>query len=131
LQEALDLNDDSILKASSLMAGGIGGMHDVCGSLLGAGMVLGMKYGRSRENISRKDLLEPALEPMGKLYKWFQKEFGSVNCVQIRTRFGGGVCYDNRVPWQAKLAKEAGIGGKCADLCGKTAARAAEMMLDE
>ena len=104
-------------------------MRDACGALLGASMMLGLKYGRGREEIDNLEKLESSYLPVGRLYKWFEKEFGSANCREIRTGFAG-VYYDPNVPWQAELAKEAGVSEKCAELVGKTAARTAEMLWD-
>ena len=104
-------------------------MHDACGALLGASMMLSLKYGRGREEIENPEKGMESFLPVGKLYKWFEKEFGSANCGKIRTRFHG-VYYDLKVPWQAELAEEAGMVERCADLVGKTAARTAEMLWD-
>jgi hypothetical protein len=65
------------------------------------------------------------------LYKWFEKEFGSPTCHDIRTKYGGGVYYDTNIPWQAELSKQAGVFEKCVEMAGKTAARAAEKIWDE
>ena len=104
-------------------------MRDACGALLGASMMLNLKYGRGREEIDNEEKLKSSYIPVGKLYKWFEKEFGSATCREIRTRFAG-VYYDVNVPWQKELADEAGLLEKCADLTGKTAARTAEMLWD-
>ncbi|MFC2007321.1 C-GCAxxG-C-C family protein [Chloroflexota bacterium] len=130
LQDVFDMRDDSLFKATSGLAGGIGRMHDACGALLAASMMLGFKYGRGREETEKLGKLNSSGLPVGKLYKWFEKEFGSANCKEICTRFTGGVFYDKGVPWQAELAREAGLREKCAELVGKTAARAAEMLWD-
>ncbi len=122
--------DDSVVKAASGLAGGIGRMDDVCGGLLGASLMLGAYAGRGREELENKEKLDNACVLVGKLYKWFEKEFGSVNCREIRTRFAGGVYYDSKVKWQAELAKEAGIPDKCVDLTAKAAAKTTEMLWD-
>ena len=122
------MRDDNLFKAASGLAGGIGRMRDTCGALLGASLMLGTKYGRGREEIDNMEKLNSSFVPVGKLYKWFEKEFGSAKCLDIRTRFAGGVYYDANVPWQAELAEEAGLPEKCAELAGKTAAKTAEML---
>jgi C_GCAxxG_C_C family probable redox protein len=128
LQEVFDIRDDNLFKAASGLAGGVGGMQDVCGSLLGASMMLGLKYGRGREEIDNLERLISSSETVGKLYKWFEKEFGSTTCREIRTRFAGGVYYDRNVPWQAELDNESGSFEKCVELTGKVAAKTAEML---
>ncbi len=131
LQDALDIRDDNVFKAASGLGGGIGGMNDTCGALLGASMMLGLKYGRGREELDNLEKLRNSGVPVSTLYKWFEKEFGSAKCHDIRTRFGGGVFYDINIPWQAELAEKAGISEQCCDLVGKTAARTVEMILDD
>jgi len=121
------MRDDNVLKAASGLSGGIGQMRDACGALLGASMMLSLKYGRTREEISDLEKLKSSYIPVGKLYKWFEKEFGSATCREIRTKMAG-VYYDTNVPWQAELAEEAGLPEKCAELTGKTAAKTAEML---
>lgn len=112
------------------MAGGIGRMHDACGALLGASLMLGLKHGRGREEIDNLDKLTNSLTPVGKLYKWFEKEFGSATCRDIRASFAGGVYYETEIPWQAELAREAGVTDQCCELTAKTAAKTAEMLWD-
>ena len=105
-------------------------MRDACGALLGASMILGLKHGRGREEIANREKLTSSYLPVGRLYKWFEKEFGSATCLEVCTRFGGGVFYETQIPWQAELAEEAGVPEKCAELAAKTAARTAEMLWD-
>lgn len=123
------MRDDNVFKAASGLAAGIGEMHDACGALLGAGMMLNLKYGRSREEIEDEKKLRSSCLPIAKLYKWFEKEFGSATCREIRTRFLG-VHYDLKIPWQRELADKAGLVNRCSELVGKTAARTAEMLWD-
>ncbi len=123
------MRDDNLFKAASGLAGGIGRMEDVCGAIIGASLMLGLKYGRGRDEIDNTEKLTASCLPVGKLYKWFEKEFGSAKCRDIRTKFAG-VHYDFNVPWQVELAKEAGVPEKCSELTAKTAARAAEMLWD-
>ena len=104
-------------------------MHDTCGALSGATMMLSLKYGRSREEIDDREKLQSGYLPVGKLYKWFEKEFGSVKCRDIRTSFLG-VYYDSKIPWQKELAEEAGIHQYCSEVVAKVTAKTAEMLWD-
>ena len=130
LQDTFDMRDDSVFKAAGALTGGIGGMQDACGSLLGASLMFGAAFGRGISDYGNKDKVGESMTAAAQLYKWYEKEFGSPTCQDIRTKFGGGVSYDMRVPWQADLAKEAGIHEKCVELAGKTAGKAAEMLWD-
>ena len=124
------MQNDDIFKAASGFGGGVGMMSDVCGALVGAGMMLSLKYGRERADIENMEALRESGVPVAKLYKWFQTEFGSATCYDIRTRFGGGAFYDFSVPWQRELADQAKVFEQCSELVGKTAAKAAEMLWD-
>ena len=123
------MREDNVLKAASGLSGGIGQMHDTCGALLGASMMLSLKYGRSREELDDVEKLKSSYLPVAKLYKWFEKEFGSATCRGIRTKMAG-VYYDTKIPWQAELAEQAGLPEKCAELTGKATAKTAEMLWD-
>jgi succinate dehydrogenase/fumarate reductase flavoprotein subunit len=122
------MKDDNVFKAAGVMSGGIGGMNDACGSLLGASLFFGQVAGRGIDDYPNKDKLGPSMKLTGQLYKWYEKEYGSPTCYDIRTKFGGGVYYEMSVPWQAELAKEARLHEQCVELVGKTAAKAAEMV---
>jgi C_GCAxxG_C_C family probable redox protein len=130
LQDAFGLKDENLFKAAGGLTGGIGGMNDACGSLLGASLMFGVVFGRGFNDLKNGDKLGESMAAVGKLYKWYEKEFGSATCRDICTKHGGGVFYDRHVPWQAELAKEAGVHEKCAEMAQKTAAKAAEMIWD-
>jgi C_GCAxxG_C_C family probable redox protein len=130
LQEVFGMKNDDIFKAASGFGGGMGMQSDTCGALVGAGMMLSLKYGRGREEIENMEALRESGVPVAKLYKWFQTEFGSATCRNIRTKFGGGAFYDFSVPWQRELAEKAKIFEQCSQLVGKAAAKAAEMLWD-
>ncbi len=108
------------------MTGGIGGMRDTCGGLLGAAMMLGSVCGRDRSDMDKKDRLNDTVFRTGKLYKWYEQKYGSTRCYDIKKFFGNGVYYDTNVPWQAEMAKQAGIPGKCSALVEETAEYAIE-----
>ena len=124
------MKNDDIFKAASGFGGGMGMMSDTCGALVGAGMMLSLKYGRKREEIENMEALRESGVPVAKLYKWFQTEFSSATCHDIRTRFGGGAFYDFSIPWQRELADKAGVFEQCSQLVGKAAAKTAEMLWD-
>ena len=124
------MKNDDIFKAASGFGGGMGMQSDTCGALVGAAMMLSLKYGRGREEIENMEALRESGVPVAKLYKWFQTEFGSATCRDIRTKFGGGAFYDFSVPWQRELAEKAKVFQQCSDLVGKAAAKTAEMLWD-
>jgi len=113
------------------MTGGIGGMRDACGGLLGAALMVGQIFGRDRASMTDKSKMGEVMPRVGKLYKWYELQFGSATCLDIKTGFGGGVYYDSNVPWQREMAEEAGVGDKCVDLVADTIAYLVDQLWDE
>jgi C_GCAxxG_C_C family probable redox protein len=128
VQDTLGTKDDAVFKAASGLGGGIGGMRDTCGALIGGAMLLGFRYGRSREEIEKIEKARRAATLVKEYYQWFEKEFCSTNCKVIRTRFGNGVYYDTSIPEQDELACKSRVPEKCADLTGKVASKIVEMI---
>ena len=135
IQEAFGLEDDQLFKAASGLAGGIGLMNSACGALTGGAMALGLKYGRELADLEKfedkgVEKLRASYEPVQRLYKWFEQEFGSVICSEIRKSLHG-VYLDTKIPWQKELAEELGFHKHCSELVGKAARRVAELLMDE
>jgi C_GCAxxG_C_C family probable redox protein len=127
LQEVFGLRDDAVFKAASGVSGGIGQMADTCGALIGASLVLGQIHGRSRDEIENTEKMMESMLPVGKLYKWFEREYGGVKCREVRVRTLG-VFWDTKIPWQREEALKAGLYNVCSDLAGNVARKAAEMI---
>ena len=126
------MKDDSLLKASGALTGGIGGLADTCGSMIGASMILGAACGRGRQDVENgMQKLGKSVRQAADFYIWFKEETGTVNCREIITRHGNGTFYDFGDPAQAKAAWEAGVAQKCVELVQKNAAKAAEILWDE
>lgn len=134
LQDTFELNDDALLKASGAMTGGIGGRSDVCGSMIGACLMLGSVCGRGHEDgedeAGKAKLFESSRQAAD-YYDWFQKANGTVNCREIVTRFGNGTFYDFGIPEQARLAFETGVAQKCVEHVQNNVAEAAGRLWDE
>jgi len=86
LQEVFDQKNEELFKALSGFGFGIARMYSVCGALIAGGLFLGTKYGRGYADLKEpQDIkiakLRVAYEPVGKLYKWVEREFGSVTCL--------------------------------------------------
>jgi C_GCAxxG_C_C family probable redox protein len=134
VQDMSGLKDDLLAKASSGFGGGIGGTQSVCGALTGAALALGMKYGRdmsyltgpSEEAIKKQG---EVIEQVARLAKWFEREFGSVNCKDLR-KSHMGTDLSMGVPWQNAWADQLGMREHCAEIAGKTAQRALAMLED-
>ena len=135
LQQVFGLEDENLFKAVSGLAGGIGQMHSVCGALLSGSLFLGLKYGRERSDIEKtlevaRAKLQPSYIPVGRLNKWFEREFGSTICREVRKSLLG-VYLDTKIPWQKEWAEELGLHQHCCELAGKTARRVAELIMEE
>jgi C_GCAxxG_C_C family probable redox protein len=136
LMETFNLADNSVFKAASGLHGGIGGMGDVCGSLLGASLILGLVCGvgpkeRAKLKANKPDkpgAKDVPTELVGQLYKWFRKEFGSVKCRIVRAKFERALNQDIRIRDMTDEAKQAALFGKCDELAAKTTARTAEIL---
>ena len=122
------MRDDNVFKAASGLHGGIGGMKDVCGALLGASLMLGLIYGHSPEEAADPEKKDEAKQMVSQLYKWFKKEFGSVKCRIILTKFQREVDKDIDAQGLTEEERLARQRAKCADLAGRTAARTTEML---
>ena len=130
LMETFDMADSSVFKAASGLHGGIGGMGDVCGSLLGASLMLGLMCGSGPEEPDKPGAKDVPTQLVGQFYKWFKKEFGSVKCRIIRARFERELNQDIRTRGLTDEEKQPALFARCDELTAKTAARAAEILWD-
>ena len=132
MQDTFDLKDEALLKASGALTGGIGGLADTCGSMIGATLVLGSVCGRGRQDGEKgMPKLGASVRQAADFYIWFKGEKDTVNCRKIITEHGNGTFYDFGNPEQGKAAREAGVFDKCVELVQNNAAEAAEILWDE
>ena len=132
LQELLGLEDELTFKAASSLCGGLALTGNTCGALSAGVMVLGMKYGRANIEEGLAGLVKGML-PAYRLVKWFKSEFGTTVCHEI-----SGFEIDEEGLKGAIAdpeAMEAGLDPelieKASQLCGKTAAKVAELISEE
>jgi len=127
------MKDDILLKASGAMTGGIGGLADTCGSMIGATLILAAVSGRGRQDEGEKGMgkLGESVKQAADFYRWFKGEKGTVNCRELITGYGNGTFYDFGDPAQAKAAWEAGVAQKCDEQVRMIAAKATEILWDE
>ncbi|NIQ07679.1 MAG: C_GCAxxG_C_C family protein [Candidatus Korarchaeota archaeon] len=96
IQEAIGCTDDNILRAGSPFAGGLGFCHQgTCGALVGATMVIGQLYGRTREEFdedAKRKINDPdfdyvkATKGWNLAYELFERfiiEYGSCICKDV------------------------------------------------
>jgi C_GCAxxG_C_C family probable redox protein len=132
IQEVCGMKDDMLAKASIGLSGGVGSMRSVCGALTGSALALGMKYGRDVSTLGGPAdkaiaVQFAAMEPVAKLAKWFEREFGSIECRDIRKAFMG-MELSRDIPWQKQWMKDLGMHKHCAKIVAKTARRAAAIL---
>jgi C_GCAxxG_C_C family probable redox protein len=132
IQEATGMRDDVLAKAATGLAGGIGGTQSVCGALTGGALALGMVYGRDAgclqgpeaEAIRKQG---PGVEQVARLAKWFEREFKSTMCGELKRSFAG-VPLSMDVPWQRQWAEQLGMMKNCNAMAAKTAQRVLAML---
>ena len=129
--------DESALKAVVVLSGGVAGMCSVCGALTGSLLGLGLKYGRDvnlLEGKTREEAIEiehAAIETVERLPRWFEREFGSIICYELRKSHMGTFLEHFYGPsWHRELYEELGTPDFCKMLMAKTARRAAAIMQD-
>ena len=132
IQEVCHLKDDLMAKAAVGLSGGVGGMKSVCGALTGSALALGIKYGRDisilKEPAEKAIEIESvALEPVAKLAKWFEREFGSILCRDIQKSFMGTELI-RQIPWQKEWLEQLGMHQHCVNIVSKTARRATAIL---
>ena len=132
IQEVCHLKDDLMAKAAIGLSGGVGSMRSVCGALTGSALALGIKYGRDVSDLKEPaekaiEIEQAAMEPVAKLAKWFEREFESIICRDIRKSFMGTEL-GNEIPWQKQWTEELGMRRHCGNIVAKTARRAAAML---
>lgn len=131
IMEVYGIKNDELAKAASGFASGMG-IASVCGGLVGAALALSTKYGRdvsifsgAEEEAMAKSRI--ATENTGRLAKWFEREFGNLNCRDLR-KAQLGIELNGSIAWQNEIMKELGMNTRCQEIVGKTARRAAAML---
>ncbi len=76
IDEGIIEPSDEVLKISSALKAGVGQKRDICGALMGAVLVLGIKYGR----ISKEEDIDTVNQKVGELYEKFKEKFGHTCC---------------------------------------------------
>jgi len=134
IQKVTGLKNDGLTKASTGFAGGVAGMQSVCGALVGGILALGMKYGRDYSYLEgpAEEAMQKqgeAMEQAGRLAKWFEREFGTVLCQELRKNHMGTEL-SMSIPWQNEWADQLGMKERCSEIASKTARRVLAMLDD-
>jgi C_GCAxxG_C_C family probable redox protein len=136
LQDALNIRNDDVFKATTGLAGGGAGTTDgSCGAYVGAIMVLGSLLGRERDKFDDFDSIapnSPAFTLMRKFRDKFIQEYGSVICRDIHTKVLGRPYYLVDPDEFKKFEEAGGHSDKgCIEVVGKAARWMAELIEEE
>ena len=104
--------DDLMIKAVGPMAGG-SRVRSLCGALQAGVLTLGMLYGAEGKDMSSQEALVESFQPGRRLYRDFEKAFGSRLCPEI-------IHADLDIPEERKAWVDRGGKRECALLCGQT-----------
>ena len=141
IQQYLKLGNGEAFKAASALAGGFANCGEICGSLTGGMMAIGLAYGRGKfEDVKKVDewregMEEPAMvEGLirgGRLVDRFLEKFGSLRCRDIRHIVRGRpVSEDFRRPTKEYKVEYRKDHYKCGQVTGPAARIAAEIILE-
>ena len=74
----VDVPED-LIRISSPFGGGMGRCEDICGTLIGGMMVIGLVYGRRKLTEDKYRVYAIARE----FYHWFKDQFGYTTCSEL------------------------------------------------
>ncbi len=124
--------EDSIFKAATGLAGGVGLSGNTCGALTGAVLVIGNFLGRGYDQFADPERIRfRNFELVRRMVARFEEEYGSTLCRHIQEKIMGRSykLYDED---EHKAFIEAGgHDDKCPAVVGKAARWAAEILFEE
>lgn len=133
VQETFEMEDPTVFRAASGLAGGVGlSIKGSCGGLTAGTMALSQKYGRERSKIEDIEGVRfKSYELARKLYQRFIDEYGSCRCQDIQRKVFGRA-YNLYDPTEfEKFEKAGGHVDKCPSVIGKAASWVAEIILEQ
>lgn len=128
--DALGVDDDSIFKAATGLADGVGLTGDGhCGALSGGVLAIGYFFGREKEEFDDMMKLVKGNMLSKKLHDRFVQKYGTCRCADLQTSFFGRF-YNLYDPDEMKAAFQAGMLDTCSNVAGEVARMATEIILD-
>jgi C_GCAxxG_C_C family probable redox protein len=131
LLDAFEIESEDVFRAASGLADGIGLTRDgSCGSLTGCAMVIGLVFGRARQD--HRDIMKPMQSYLlcKELHDDLIREYGSCRCDDIQRKTMGRT-YDLLDPEGLGEAMRDGMLENCARVVGRTVRKTAELILRE
>ena len=129
--EALNIEDDSVFKAATALADGVGLTGDGhCGALSGGVMAISYIFGREKKDFGNQRKLLRANLLAKRLHDEFVEKYGTCRCADIQKQAFGRFfnLYD---PEDVEAAIKAGMPEKCSTLVGEVARMAVRIILEE
>jgi C_GCAxxG_C_C family probable redox protein len=118
----LGLDREIALKVATAFGGGMGGMGETCGAVTGAFMVIGLKYGRTRDEDG--DAAEKAYNVVREFVDKSKSRHGSIVCREL-------LDYDISSPQRMQAATEEGLFTIRCPRFVRDAAEIVELLLGE
>ncbi len=131
LLDALGVEDESVFRAASGLADGIGlSGQGSCGALTGCSMVIGRLFGRERKD--HKDMMKPMQSYLlcKELVEDFMEKYGSTRCYDIQMKTMGRT-YNLLDPEDMKAALQEGMLDNCSRVVGLAAKKTGEIIQRE
>ena len=133
IQDTFGLRNDDVFKASTGLAGGVGGLCNAgCGAYIAGAMFLSWLDGRERKNFADplgKDSVAMGL--VGKLHHRFIKEYGTVICRDIHMKLFGRYYYLQDDDEWAKFEADGGHTEVCPGVVGRGVRWVVELLDEE
>ena len=112
--DLLDMDESTLAKISSSFGGGFGRMREICGSVSGMGMVLGLLY--ACDDASNKEAKAAHYERVQEVARAFEEKNGSIVCRELL-----GLSEKHDAPTPEARTNEYYKKRPCAELVGDSA----------
>jgi hypothetical protein len=127
LEKHLGIGGKDVARSSLPLAGGAGLRGDVCGSLLGGLIAVGLAV--SDEDVTNHEAFLETVKAAYRFQRRFEKEFGAVNCRDLQTARLGAY-YSMAKPDEYEAFVRIGGYDVCSAIAGTTSRLAAEFLLE-
>lgn len=129
LLEILEIKDESVFRAASGLADGLGLTGDgACGGLTGGALVIGVLFGRTFPNFQDPFAAMHSYDLVKKLHEDFIQRYGTCRCYDIQKKLMGR-SFNLRLPEDVEAALAAGMPEHCSTVVGNAARAALEIIL--
>lgn len=129
LLEVLDLKDESVFRAASGLADGLGLTGDsACGGLTGGSLVIGLLFGRTSKDFKDMFAAMRSYDLVKQLHDDYIERYGTCRCADIQKKIMGR-SFNLRIPEDIEAAVAAGMEDKCSTVVAYASRRALEIIL--